>query len=85
MLTLVKRGATRASKCLRDQRPPITYTILRHLIRNLKGDQHLRKLDRVMLSAAFSLAFHGLLRVSEYTVPSDKAFKPQQLATLSDI
>ena len=85
LLTLVKRGTTRANKCLHDQRPPLTYTILRHLIRNLKADQHLKKLDCVMLSAVFSLAFHGLLRVSEYTVPSDKAFKPQRLATLSDI
>ena len=39
-----------------------------------------------MLSAAFCLAFHGLLRVSECTAPSaDKAFMPRLHATLSDI
>ena len=38
-----------------------------------------------MLSAAFSLAFHGLLWVSEYMVLSDKAFKALRHATLSDI
>ena len=38
-----------------------------------------------MLSAAFCLAFYGLLRVSEYTAPSDKAFISQVHATLSDI
>ena len=85
LLTLVKRGVTRSSKRLPDQRQPITSTILRHLIHQLKSDQHLRKPDRAMLSAAFCLAFYGLLRVSEYTAPSDKAFISRVHATLSDI
>ena len=76
---------TRSSKRLPDQRQPITSTILRHLICQLKSDQHLRKPDRAMLSAAFCLAFYGLLRVSEYTAPSDKAFISRVHATLSDI
>ena len=85
LLTLVKCGVIRSRKCLLDQSQPITYTILRHLIRHLKSDQHLWKPDRVMLSAAFCLAFHGLLWVSEYTAQPDKAFMPQPHATPSDI
>ena len=76
---------TRSSKRLSDQRQPITGTILKHLNSQLKSNQHLRKPDRAMLSAAFCLAFHGLLWVSEYTAPSDKAFIPRLHATLSDI
>ena len=64
--------------------PPITGTILRHLICQLKSNQHLWKPDRAMLSAAFCLAFHGLLQVSENTAPSNKAFIPRLHATLSD-
>lgn len=39
LLTLIKRGITRSSKCLPDQCYPITYTNLRHLIHHLKFDQ----------------------------------------------
>ena len=85
LLTLVKRGVTRSSRRLPDQCHPITHTILRHLICHLKSDQHLGKPDRAKLSAAFCVAFHGLLRVSEYTSPSDKAFIPRLHATHSDI
>ena len=85
LLTLVKRGATRSGRHLPDQRHPITHTILRHLIRHLKSDRRLGKPNRAMLSAAFCVAFHGLLRVSEYTAPSDIAFVPRLHATRSDI
>lgn len=57
-----------------SQPMPTNYIILRHLIRHLKSDQNLRKPDHAMLPAVFCLAFHGLLQVSEYTAPSDKAF-----------
>ena len=85
LLTLVKRGMTRSSKHLPDQRQAITGTILRHLICQLKSDQQPRKPDCAMLLAAFCLAFYGLLRVSEYTAPSNKAFTPRLHATPSDI
>ena len=39
LLTLIKCGVTRSSKCLPDQCYPITYTNLRHLIPHLKSDQ----------------------------------------------
>ena len=58
---------------------------LRHLIHNLKSDQHLRKPDCSMLSAAFCLAFYRLLQVSKYTALSNKAFRPWLHTTLSDI
>ena len=45
LLTLVKRGTTRSSRRLLDQRHPITHTILRHLIRHFKSDKHLGKPD----------------------------------------
>ena len=40
---------------------------------------------RRMLAAAFSLAFHGFLRVGEYTVPSLRRFNPSHHATVHDI
>ena len=85
LLTLVKHRVTRSSKRLPDQRQPITYTILRHLICHPKSDQHLPKPDCTMLPEAFCFAFHILLRVSEYTAPSNKAFRPQLYTTLCNI
>ena len=38
-----------------------------------------------MLAAAFCLAFHGLLRVSEYTSPSARLFRPRLHATVGDL
>ena len=60
LLTLVKHGITGSSKRLHNQRQPITYAILRHLICHLKSNQYLWNSEHAMLSAAFCLAFHGL-------------------------
>eukprot|EP00731_Ephydatia_muelleri_P034270 Em0053g16a len=41
--------------------------------------------DRLMLKATITLGFFGLLRVSEFTVPNQHGFNPDQLLTAKDI
>eukprot|EP00731_Ephydatia_muelleri_P034590 Em0067g6a len=41
--------------------------------------------DHLMLKAAITLAFFVLLRVSEFTVPNQHGFNPDQLLTAKDI
>ena len=55
----------------RQTRQPLTTNVLMDVIRQLRAHTcHLCKHDKCMLAAAFTLAFFGLLRVSEFTVPS---------------
>ena len=67
-------------------RQPITLTVLKHTLRELREPTcHLCKHDKRMLAAAFMLAFFGLLRVSEFTVPSRKTFDPRKHASIVSI
>ena len=59
------------------QRQPITPHILSKMLRALTHCRELTSFDRRMLSAAFTLAFHGYLRVSEFTVPAGARFNPR--------
>ena len=88
-LKLVLRGATRAhclnKPAVRHRRHPITGRLLHLLLRRLKNTHSYNKHDRRMLSAAFTLAFYGFLRVSEFTSPSLKRFDPRIHPTATDI
>ena len=89
-LKLVLRGATRAHCLLnhttvRHIRHPITSKILAPLLGQLKHSKSYNKHDKRMLSAAFTLAFYGFLRVSEFTSPSHKRFDPRIHPITTDI
>ena len=51
----------------RLNRLPITGTVLDRLVRSLQAARWLPIIDRHMLTAACTLAFHGFLRCSEFT------------------
>ena len=61
---------------------PVLMDVIRHM-RAHTG--YLGKHDKRMLAAAFTLAFFGLLRVSEFTVPSKHSFDPRKHASLTSI
>ena len=77
-LKLVLRGIRRqhipTTSRLRHAITPRILTKMLHAIANCKK---LSKFDRRMLSAAFTLAFHGFLRVSEFTMPTNHRFNPR--------
>lgn len=58
-------------------RQPITAQVLARLLGQVKHTKSLCGHDKRMLSAAFSLAFFGLLRISQFTVPTEKSFNHQ--------
>jgi hypothetical protein len=88
-LRLVLRGATRAhclnKTAVRHKRHPITRKLLALLLGRLKKSHSYKRHDKHMLSAAFTLAFYGFLRVSEFTSPSHKHFNPHIHPTTTDI
>ena len=89
LLKLVLKGARRVhayNSSNQRCRQPITLEVLQTLLRLLKSSGcHLNQRDQHMLSAAFILAFYGLLRISEFTVPSKRAFDPRRHTTMADI
>ena len=84
-LFLVLRGVRRSqgNRFVRPQRLPITmahfHTLYSYLARHV--DLH----DIYCFKAVFSLAFFGLLRVSEYTTPSVSSFDPTVHLLYSDV
>ncbi len=78
ILKLVQRGVKRA--CVPSTaatRRPITTAILKDLLRHTARSRRLCNHDRRMLTAAFTLAFFGFLRVSEFSIPSSHQFDPR--------
>ena len=65
--------------------PPITYSLLESILQHLATDFPGRKHDKKMLKAAISLAFHGLLRASEFTSPTTVSYNPKKTLLKSDI
>ena len=66
LLSRVMRGVARSSSSPRC-RLPITVPLLRELCRRLDISQLRPRQDRLMLKAAFTLAFHGFMRCGELT------------------
>ena len=77
-LNMVKKGLRRAHTAPPSSTPrqPITTQILADMLQAIKQSHKLCSHDRLMLTAAFTLAFFGFLRISEFTTPS-KAFNSQ--------
>ena len=59
------------------QRTPIRPRLLATMLHSLSRSHNLPHQDYRMLSAAFTLAFHGFLRVSEFTTPPHTLFNPR--------
>ena len=85
-LNMVKKGLRRAHTALPSSTPrqPITTRILADILQAIKQSRNVRSHDRLMLTAAFTLAFFGFLRISEFTTPS-KAFYLPRLHSNTDI
>ena len=89
MLNLIVKGA-RKQHALKSNhkstRQPITAKILKHMLQEVrKPSYYLCQHDKRMLAAAFTLAFFGLLRISEFTVPSKLSFNPRKHASITSI
>eukprot|EP00731_Ephydatia_muelleri_P028758 Em0020g402a len=69
---------------LKPKRQPITNEMLGQMLSQLDRDDKPSH-DRLMLKAAITLGFFGLLRVSEFTVPNQHGFNPDQHLTTKDI
>lgn len=83
-LPLIIKGIRR-TQYQRHSRRPITHSILRRIVKHLNWYFPAPLHDRLMLAAATSLAFHGLLRVSEFTAPSSTTYQPHRTLRWSDI
>ena len=86
LLKVVVKGAKRIHALKpRRKREPITVHLLGRLLSQIRHMRSITKQDRYMLAAAFTLAFFGLLRISEFTVSSMKEFNPRVHATRSNV
>ncbi|KAL5469330.1 hypothetical protein EMCRGX_G030579 [Ephydatia muelleri] len=86
MIKLLVQGVERSMPAahLKPKRQPITNEMLGQMLSQLDRD-HKPSHDRLMLKAAITLGFFGLLRVSEFTVPNQHGFNPDQHFTAKDI
>ena len=83
-LAMALRGMQR-HQTRRRTRLPITYSLLESILQHLATDFPGRQHDKKMLKAAISLAFHGLLRASEFTSPTTVSYNPKKTLLKSDI
>ena len=74
---MAQRGIKRlGSTSTRARRLPITTPILSNLLGAVQQSRSLCYHDRCMISAAFTTAFFGFCRVSEFTIQSLRTFNP---------
>ena len=79
------RGIRRAQAVFLPPRPPRTPISLAHLRALFRHVDLASTFDAPCFRAAFTLAFFGLLRVSEFTCPSSLSFDPSLHLSASDI
>ena len=85
-LSLVLRAIRRSILPAQSKpRKPITPELLHRMIHYLNHLRSLRGHDRRMLTAAFTLAFHGFLRVGEFTMPPTTRFNPRYHPSTSHV
>ena len=70
LLHLLCTGIKRSQGASSRTRLPITITVLQTLKSQLRLDQSFSFLEKRLLWAAFTLAFYGFLRASEFATPS---------------
>ena len=76
LLHLLLRGIKHTMGLSSHQRPPITMTLLPQTKEELARAPDFLPYDKLMLWSAFTLAFYGLLRSSEFRSPSTTRFNP---------
>ena len=76
LLHLLLRGIKRTLGLTSRQHLPITITLLRQIKEELARAPDYLPTDKLMLWSAFTLAFYGFLRSSEFTSPSASQFNP---------
>ena len=85
LLHLLLRGIKRTVGLSSRQRLPITMSLLRQIKEELARASDLLPSDKLMLWSAFTLAFYGFLRSSEFTAPSATQFNPLVHLSNSDV
>ena len=81
-LAMVMRGIRR-KQTYPSTRRSITYTLLQQILNHLQHST-LHPHSRAMLRATVSIAFHGLLRVSEFTSPTPHTTLPSRTLSRKD-
>ena len=76
LLHLLLHGIKRTVGLVLRQCLPITMTLLRQIKKELAYAHDFLPSDKLMLWLAFTLAFYGFLRSSEFTSPSSSQFNP---------
>ena len=86
MIKFLVQGVERSMPAahLMPKRQPISNEMLGQMLSQLDRD-HKPSHDRFMLKAAITLGIFGLQRVSEFTVPNQHGFNPDQHLTTKDI
>ena len=84
-LRLLLRGIKRTIGLSSRRRLPITMSVMCQLKGALADDPQIASQDKLMLWSAFTLAFFGFLRSSEFTSPSATHFNPLVHLACSDI
>ena len=69
-LKFILKGWCRTTKINMQIRRPITYSTLKLIKQRMRTECTLSGQDKLMLWSAFTLAYYGFLRVSEYTTTS---------------
>ena len=82
LLRGIKRSMGLSSRC---RRLPITMALLRQLKDELRRAPDILPQDKLMLWSAFTIAFYGFLRSSEFTAPSTTQFNPLVHLCLTDV
>ena len=85
LLHLLLRGIKRTLGLTYRQRLPITMTLLRQIKEELARAPDYLPTDKLMLWSAFTLAFYGFLRSSEFTSPSASQFNPLVHLSTTDV
>ena len=84
-LHMLLRGIRRVkSTSTRPSRLPITMHIMK-ILKSCLLSSSIHKQDRIMLWAAFTVAFFGLLRSSEYCCETHSSFTPESTLLQSDV
>ena len=85
LLHLLLRGIKRTNGLSYQRRLPINMSVMRQLKGALADDPQFAPQDKLMLWSAFTLAFFGFLRSSEFTSPSSSYFNSLIHLSRSDI
>lgn len=85
LYTLLRGIKRTCSSKKNPKRIPITITTLKTLYQRLQQSRNFSETDKRMLWAAFTTAFFGFLRASEFTSPSAKTYHEHNTLLVQDI